>query len=257
MHHTTHIEPLSLEEVMFALMHEGQPAVAEMLVGRMRRAGLTTPALLATLRTAQHSLIARGLLDPGSETLCEPLRTLAQGMTGATASMGFRKPGAATYVYFGPSGTFEQTVEDGLRHTLREIDGSSSAVDDALEVFDIHDGADSECAAFDIPLSVFETIKRTPDTEVRRTLEDAGVPEDSAAAFAEDLTAPAFRGDVMHATHDADGRPRADGHALVLRGRSRTWLVRPSEQATADSLSVVPATPDAFRREMAALNQLT
>ena len=88
-------------------------------------------------------------------------------------------------------------------------------------------------------------------------LEDAGVLEDRAATFAEDLTAPAFRGDVMHATHDADGRPRVDGHVLVLRGRSRAWLVRPSDPVSWRLASVIPATPDAFRREMTALNQLT
>src|SRR5438045_3436355 len=137
MNQTTQMEPLSLEEVMFALMHEGQPSVAETLVGRMRRAGLTTPAMLAALRAAQHALIARGLLDQTSESLGEPLHTVAQGMVRAASSIGFRKQDAAVYIYFGPLGTFAQTVEEGVVHTLRKIEGSNAALERALDLFDI------------------------------------------------------------------------------------------------------------------------
>jgi hypothetical protein len=234
------MEALSPEEVTFALIHAGQPAVAETVVGHMRRAGMTAPAMLASLRAAQHSLLSRGLLDPRSEALREPLRTVVQGMAGATSSIGIRRPGAAMYVYGGPLGTFEQSVCDGVTHTLRQIASPGEALDGALKVLDIRDDHAGTWAEFQLPIDVFDGLKQARDVEV---------PDDSAKAFAEDLTASTFRGDVVYARHDADGRPRVDAHALVLHGPRRAWLIRPGDAA---SVTVVPLTPDAFRREIAA-----
>lgn len=249
------MEPLSLEEVMYALIHAGPPAVAETIVGRMRRAGMTTPAMLASLRAAQHSLLTRGLLDSTSESLSESLRTVAEGMAGAEASIGFRRPGAAAYVYLGPLGTFEQSVDQGVVHRLRQVPSPTEALDEALKVLNIGDGYEDDCAEFQIPLAVFDRIKQASDVEVVGALEDSGVPSASAKAFAEDLAAASFRGDVVHARHDAEGRPRVDGRVLLLRGPRRTWLVRPSDES---SVTVLPLTPDAFRREMAEfLDQIT
>jgi hypothetical protein len=249
------MEPLSVEEVMFALIHEGRPSVAEVLVGRMRRAGMTTPVLIATLRAAQHSLLARGLLNADSESLSEPLRTVAQGVAGAASSIGFRRPGQAAYIYFGPDGTFEQTVDEGVVHTLRPIEGRGTALDRALDLFDIDASQEDGYAEFDIPPAVFDEIKRSSNDAVAPSLERASVPKDSAVAFAEDLAASTFRGDIVHAVHDPSGRPRVDGHMLILRGPRRAWLVRASEQQPATSVSAIPLSPDAFRHELAAFIQ--
>lgn len=246
------MEPLSLEEFMFALIREGQPAVAATVVARMRRAGMTTSAMLACLRTVQHSLVARGLLDPRSDILEDELRHVVHGMAHASTSVGCRTPEAAAYFYLGPEGAFEQLVEHDVRHTLREIDGADAALDRAVLLFDIHEADNSSPAEFHIVGSAFDAIKALKNGEVARTLENAGVSGPVAAAFAEDLAAPRFRGDVVHATHDDDGRPRVDGGLLVLGGQRRTWLVRPDDDAHTEAVTVIHSTAEVFRREAAA-----
>jgi hypothetical protein len=180
---------LSAEELLFVVTQQARPTVAAELVARLRHAGLRQTSLESRVDAAQHSLLARGLLDDRRDTLAEPLLHAARGLVDATCSLSYRESGAAIVYYFGERGTFEQQVDRGIVHTIREVTGQASLVATGVSFFGIAGSRPVETAEVEVAVAVFDEIKRRREpTDLERRLADAGVPDPVLAEFVQDLS---------------------------------------------------------------------
>jgi hypothetical protein len=247
---------LSLEELSFAILHEGRPAVIDAMVTDMRQAGLSPDAVRSSVRSAQHSLLARGLLDLEQDGLADQLRRAARGLVDASHWIAYRRPNAAVFYYVGERGTFERQVAHGVVHTIQQVDGIESMLHSGLAFFDIHGSHERDepaGPAIRIPVSVFNELKQAPArADVERVLAGASEAQSLPTDLIDDLCAPAYRGDVLRAIYDPEGRPRADRNVLVLGGAQRSWLLR-TAVGDEQTVTVPRATPSTFRREVTAL----
>jgi len=253
---TTDALRLSMEEVLVAVLLEGGPAVRASLVGMMQRAGLSKHALRACVRASEHSLMARNLLDAKAE-LSEPLRDAARALAHATSSVAYRKRDLAVLYYFGEHGTYEQRVEDRVVHTLRPTDDDREAVvQRGQDFFGIDGGPVADYPPIDLGIDDFAAVKNASNIAlIEQRLEGAGVPFVARIELAEDLYAPTYCGEVVHASNAANGRLKPDRGMLVLGGLQRAWLLRasPPDASGQPCVTIVRGTPDAFRSEAAAL----
>jgi hypothetical protein len=240
---------LSLEEVTFAVASEARPEVRSDIVALMRQSGLSRSAVVSSMRAAQHSLLARGLLDLETRSLNESVEQVARAMLDARFSIGYRRSDLTTFYYFGSNGTLQQKVEHGLVHSFGEVDGPDAVLDSGLAFFEIPEAVVE--AEFDVPAAVFEAVREASDPDLaERQLADAGAPDPLRSELVEDLFASKVRGDVIRHTYDEQGRPRPDAAMLVLSGNERSWLIRLSGESNA---TIVRCGADVFRRETARL----
>jgi len=253
---------LGVEEVALAMSVVDRPEVAHNLIlaqlGEMDR-----QEVRARLLTAGHSLMARGWLSMGAEGtmhLSDPLARIAHVLTDATFSVRYsRSYESADYsltFHFGENGIFSHSVEQGVVHSIAEVEGAGAVIEGGLSFFEVSESSPFACEPVEVPSDLLDKVKGKKDlSSILLQLEEAGVVEETRALLAEHVQGTRYRGGIMRVEYDEESAPYSNNGLLVLRGPERLWLLRLNIKDGEDSVTLLPGTEEVFREEVAALLQ--
>jgi len=254
---------VSVEELALALSIQGKPEAASGLL--QATFGTLTPddqrgrLLAAGASLAARSLLAvqdteKPMLDPGFCRLVAPL--LAPRF-----SIKYDKATSATLdtvaCHFAREDglVVEQTVRQGVVHTLTEID-APTLIEHALRIFSIPAGAPTQAKRVRMPRAVFDDARSRAalqPTTAESLFHEAGLPAKAALELVEDLANNKYQGSVMRIDYDKEGQPVSDRGFLTLQSRRRAWILAVSVKEDEATISPYPATAESFRREVEGL----
>ncbi|MCB0158092.1 MAG: hypothetical protein KDD83_08160, partial [Caldilineaceae bacterium] len=127
-------------------------------------------------------------------------------------------------------------------HTLQMVDGHDAIIRVGQELFSLPVGEAGTTSR--VALDPGEIAALGNANNVQTVLISAGLPPETAQAFAVDIAGAVFRGDVLKVEYDA-GAPTADMGFLILGGPSRRWMLTPrtvGEQVHTDIRTLDAAT---------------
>lgn len=245
---------VSAEELALALGEAGHAATGRALLGDLGQSELE-----AALRSAAHSLMARGLAALNTAdvvTVGPPLVALAGTLMRAHFSIRFSRfdewgERHCTYHFCGDI-IVGQHVSHGVIHSLSELGSAAECVAggaDLLEAAGTQAFASLSCV---LPDDLLNAFAGGEPTITAGQLHSWGAPDILCGPLAEDFAAPQLHGSVLRVEYPSPG-PVAERGLLVLRGAERLWLMRPFLRHGASFVTVLAGTEQLFRQEVEAL----
>jgi hypothetical protein len=252
---------LSVEEIAVALTLIGKPELGHDLLVTQSGAAPGQDEVRSRLLAAAHSLISRGWLAVTPEgtvgladSLARVARVLAQADFSIRYSRSYRDAEMLLTYHFVQGGIFEHRLEQGVVHSITELEDAAAVVQGGLNFFEMAQLPTFSFPPLDVPGSLLDEIKDADDPKsVSDRLTDYGVARETADVLAEDLADTEYRGSASRVEYDANDTPTADRGFLLLHGQQRSWILRPFDRQGTPFVTLMPGTADAFSREVAAL----
>jgi hypothetical protein len=256
--HTIHI---SVEELALVLGEIGHADSARALLGTQLPVGASRREMELCIRTAMHSLLARGLVDIDQEgvlTIAPRLARMAGTLMQASFSLRYSRFEEHAEInltcHYCGDAIVAQHVEKEVVHSLGQLDSIEEIVERGIAFLDVAEAQPTSFEPFELPQHFLtEARDGRSAEEVAQQLHSAEVADALCPLLAEDLMAPSFRGSILRIEYEHDGTPVSDMGLLALRGAGRLWLMRPVERDGRPCFVVMPGTEDLFRQELASL----
>jgi hypothetical protein len=250
---------LSTEELALILAQMGHVEASKGLIATQLGLEASPAQMQARMLTAAHGLLASGWLDldkDGNLVIDPELQRIAGVLTEAKLSIRYSRAEQAgerfvTY-HITESGVFEHFVEYGIVHAITELPHIDAILDGGVDFLEVAETLPFAAPSFEVPFAVLSEINDERDVgAITQRLQRSGVPPAAAPLLAEDVAGEQYRGSALRVEYNHDAQPFSDHGLLLLRGPQRLWLMRQAPQ----SVTLLPGTEEAFRREVAALVQ--
>lgn len=250
---------LTVEEVSLLLSLLGQPGMGRDLLVAQLGPGMTADDARSRLLAGGHSLIAEGhaaVTADGRILLSRDLADIGKVLIDAPWSLRFTRSYQnaeflLTY-HFAGGQIYQHELEQGVVHCIETVEPGRIA-DEAMRFYELGQ-AETAFAAARLPGPLFnELMQKSDAAEIAAALRATGVSDDFAAALAQDLARAEYRGSMLIVHYRDDRSPVSDAGYLVLRSKSRSWLVDLTEAAATDTVTVEPGSENTLRAAVAKL----
>lgn len=251
---------LTVEEIALLFSLRSDPESARnFLIAQIGR-DLSPDEVRGRLKAAGRSLVAQNLLsigDDASINMSPTMQAVAEILMAAEYTLRFDRTQSATTTratFHRKNGVFYRHSVDKAQgiHTLQVADGRDEILRVGRDLFSLPFGQDPAGTASRIALNPGEIAGLGNFDGAQAALVSAGLPPDTAQAFAVDLAGADFRGDVLKVEYN-NGTPTADQGFLILGGPLRRWMLTPrtvGEQVHTDIQTLDAATFEASVRAL-------
>lgn len=250
---------LSVEELALAVSALGQPQMAhDVMLAQL--GSMSSDEAHARLKTAGHSLLARGWLtmDTEAQLHLEPeLERVVSALIRPDFSLRYSRSQSQgewlSAFHFAKGMLIAHRVEQGLLHHLVEINDAASAIQQGIEFFEIAPSSDFQIPESHLPGKFLITLKDADAPLAAQQLQTQPLPAVVRQGLLDALQACRYRGSALRVEYDAAHVAHSERGLLLLGGPQRVWLFRFTGPDESSPVDILPGTPEVFAREIQAL----
>lgn len=248
---------ISSEELALALsLSEHQSLAHDFLVSSFG-SGLNQDEIRGKLTAASHTLLSQRLISIAADTtisLSPLLQEVVGVMTAATRTIRLSRSSASEQrmlSYHSTSkGMYEHWIENGVTHVITLVE-KQGIIEACPIFFELTMYVQTAEASGQIPNTLIRhALRLSNPAEAERLLSAVDVSDTIRKQISEDLTQTVSIGDVLDIRYTENGAPVADQGLMLIFGRTRFWLLRPTKQDDELWLTILPGTGAALQDEV-------